>query len=170
MKRVLLGLMLILALVGSACAEETTATRSLKQVLDYFSAASRLNVRAANEALEKQNVTLQPELIRAADWRPALQHFCAANDLRIDERKLAERVLIVWQPVKVSLDVQNADVRSVIWSIAEQARINVVLDPDVKGEVTLKLKSVAWDTALNAVVRSVGLTAVQEEGVTRIKP
>lgn len=64
---------------------------------------------------------------------------------------------------KISCDFQKADIRDVIRSIAKVSGKNVVISDSVKGKITLKLKNVPWDQALDAVLSSRNL-AVEESG------
>lgn len=74
---------------------------------------------------------------------------------------------IVWRPplqapTRVSLDVHNADVRETLRLIAEVGGLNVVMDPDVKGTITLRLQEVPVEDALQIVLNATGLVQVCE--------
>jgi len=69
---------------------------------------------------------------------------------------------------RISLDLKDADIRDVIRTFGELARINVVIDPDVKGSVTVSLHDVRWEDALDVILRSNGLGAVSEGNLTRV--
>jgi type IV pilus assembly protein PilQ len=69
---------------------------------------------------------------------------------------------------RISLDLKDADIRDVIRTFGELARINVVIDPDVKGSVTVSLHDVRWEDALDVILRSNGLGAVSEGRLTRV--
>lgn len=56
----------------------------------------------------------------------------------------------------VSLDVQSADIRSVLRSLADYGGRNVITGPEVKGDVTVQLKNVEWDDALNIILAANG--------------
>ena len=58
---------------------------------------------------------------------------------------------------RINLEVAGAAVRTVLQSLADFAKINLVLPSDIGGKVTLKLRDVQWRQALEAVVRSQGL-------------
>ena len=69
---------------------------------------------------------------------------------------------------RMSLDVQGADVRTVLRSIAEFSGRNIVVGKDVKGQVSLQLKDVPWKDALTAVCRTQGLDSVEEGAILRV--
>jgi len=55
---------------------------------------------------------------------------------------------------RISLDFQNADLRDIVRIIGEVSDMNVVISDKVAGKVTLKLRDVPWDQALDAVLAS----------------
>jgi type IV pilus assembly protein PilQ len=69
---------------------------------------------------------------------------------------------------KMSLDFQGANVASVLRLIADTAGINMVFGKDVDGQVTMQLKDIPWDQALNIVLKTNGLGIKKEGGVYRI--
>jgi type IV pilus assembly protein PilQ len=58
---------------------------------------------------------------------------------------------------KLSLDFQNVDVRSVLKVIADFTGVNIVAADSVTGNVTIRLKDVPWDQALDIILRAKGL-------------
>ncbi len=68
----------------------------------------------------------------------------------------------------MNLDVQGADIRTVIRSIAEYGGANIVADRDVDGPVTVRLTQVPWRQALDIVCQSAGLVTLEAEGIIRI--
>jgi type IV pilus assembly protein PilQ len=68
----------------------------------------------------------------------------------------------------ISLDLKDADLRDVLLSFARISRSNIVIDPDVKGSVTVHLHDVPWDQALDLVVRSNGYASMREGNVVRV--
>jgi type IV pilus assembly protein PilQ len=62
---------------------------------------------------------------------------------------------------RMSLDVQGADVQTVLRSLAEFSGKNIVASKEVKGEVTLRLRNVPWRHALDIVLKSQGLGMVE---------
>lgn len=70
-----------------------------------------------------------------------------------------------------NLNFQAAEVRSVIRFLADYADVNVVVAPDVKGNVTISLTNVTWKDALEIIGRTYSLAVVEEpEGYIRILP
>src|SRR5262245_6840702 len=67
-----------------------------------------------------------------------------------------------------SLDVDGADLCTVLRAIAEFSGRNVVLGQNAKGVVRIQLKNVAWQDALKAVLRSNGLDYVEDGAIIRV--
>lgn len=61
---------------------------------------------------------------------------------------------------RIDLDVQDADIRNVLRLLAEVGGVNIVVNDQVKGKVTLRLKNVPWDQALDLLVSTYGLGMV----------
>lgn len=61
--------------------------------------------------------------------------------------------------VRVSLELQDADIHAALRFLAEAGDVNLVVGDEVKGTITVRLKDVAWEDALAAVLVSKGLVA-----------
>jgi type IV pilus assembly protein PilQ len=66
---------------------------------------------------------------------------------------------------RMSLDVQGAEVQTVLRSLSEFSGKNIVASKEVKGQVTLRLRNVPWRHALDIVLRAQGL-GMREQGQT----
>lgn len=71
---------------------------------------------------------------------------------------------------KIDLNFQNVSVRSVLQILAEVAQLNLVVDDQVEGEITLRLKHVPWDQALDIVLKTRGLDKRQVGNVLLVAP
>jgi len=73
---------------------------------------------------------------------------------------------------RVSLDVQGADIYTVLRSISEYSGVNIVMGYDVRSQVTepvaFHLENVAWGDALEMVLRSSHLWYREEAGIIRV--
>jgi type IV pilus assembly protein PilQ len=66
------------------------------------------------------------------------------------------------------MDVEGADIRTVVRAIAEFSGRNIVVANDVKATVHVSLRNVDWQDALRTILRSNGLDYVQEGGIIRV--
>src|SRR5258708_4177625 len=67
-----------------------------------------------------------------------------------------------------SLDVDGADLRTVLKAISEFSGRNIVVGQNVKASVKISIKNVAWQDALKAVLRSNGLDYIEDGAVIRV--
>jgi type IV pilus assembly protein PilQ len=70
----------------------------------------------------------------------------------------------------ITIDVKDADIHNVLRLFADVSDKNFVVGDDVKGTVTLKLKSVPWPDALQVVLQSKALGQVEDGNIIRIRP
>lgn len=68
----------------------------------------------------------------------------------------------------ISMDFQNADIRTVLRSFSVYSGRNIIASPEVEGEVTVFLEDVPWRAALDLVLRANGYGAKEEKGVIRV--
>lgn len=71
---------------------------------------------------------------------------------------------------RLSLNFQNIEVRAVLQLIADFTGINMVTSDSVTGNVTLRLKNVPWDQALDIILKTKGLAKRQKGNVMLIAP
>lgn len=71
---------------------------------------------------------------------------------------------------KLSLNFQNIEVRSLLQVIADFTNFNIVTSDTVTGSVTLRLKDVPWDQALDIVLEAKGLGMTRTGNVIRVAP
>lgn len=113
-------------------------------------------VRSANDApllLDEDAPTAAPPEARTVPQRFETRHIGSDAD------PAARR----FSGAPVDLDVKDADIHDVIRLLADVGHANIVVADDVSGKVTVKLKRVPWDQALDVVTRAKGL-AIERDG------
>ncbi len=68
----------------------------------------------------------------------------------------------------ISLDLKDADIKDVFRTISQLTQLNIVVDPEVRGTVTVQLEDVPWDQALDLILKQNGLGYVLENNIMRI--
>jgi type IV pilus assembly protein PilQ len=68
----------------------------------------------------------------------------------------------------ISLDLKDADIKDVFRTISQLTQLNMVVDPEVRGTVTVQLEDVPWDQALDLILKQNGLGYVLENNIMRI--
>ncbi|MCB1693940.1 MAG: type IV pilus secretin PilQ family protein [Pseudomonadales bacterium] len=71
---------------------------------------------------------------------------------------------------KLSLNFQDIEVRSVLQLIADFTDLNLVASDTVSGRITLRLKNVPWDQALDIILKAKGLDKRQAGNVLMVAP
>jgi type IV pilus assembly protein PilQ len=68
----------------------------------------------------------------------------------------------------ISLTLKDADIKDVLKTFSALTDLNIVIDPEVGGSVTVELRDVPWDQALDLILKINGLDWVLENNVMRI--
>ena len=71
---------------------------------------------------------------------------------------------------KLSLNFQNIEVRAVLQLLADFTGLNLVTSDTVQGNVTLRLKNVPWDQALDIILKTKGLAMRQNGNILLVAP
>ena len=87
-----------------------------------------------------------------------------------DPNKLVQGSKPGYAGEKLSLNFQNIDVRSVLQVVADFTGLNIITSDTVRGNLTLRLKDVPWDQALDIIMQSKGLTMRKTGNVIWVAP
>jgi type IV pilus assembly protein PilQ len=71
---------------------------------------------------------------------------------------------------RIDLDFRGADIHNILRLLSDVGQVNIVTSDDVKGEVTIKMKNVPWDQALDVILRAKLLGQVREGNLIRVAP
>jgi len=96
------------------------------------------------------------------------QFVLEVRPMKVDPNKLTQGP--GFQGEKLSLNFQNIEVRALLQVIADFTNFNVVTSDTVTGSVTLRLKDVPWDQALDIILQSKGLGVRKSGNVLWIAP
>lgn len=86
---------------------------------------------------------------------------------RPDEKKVDE---FGYSGEKLSLNFQNIEVRAALQVLADFTGLNFVISDTVRGSLTLRLKDVPWDQALDLIVDAKGLAVRRKGNVLTVAP
>lgn len=87
-----------------------------------------------------------------------------------DPTKLTQGSKFGYRGDKLSLNFQNVEVRTVLQVIAEFTGMNIITSDTVSGNLTLRLKDVPWDQALDIILQAKGLDQRKNGNVVWIAP
>ncbi len=71
---------------------------------------------------------------------------------------------------RIDLDFKGADIHNILRLLADVGGVNIVTSDDVRGEVTIKMRDVPWDHALDVVLRAKSLGQAREGNLIRVAP
>lgn len=69
---------------------------------------------------------------------------------------------------RITLDFQEANIKNLLRIIADVSDLNIITSESVKGKVTMKLKDVPWDLALDIILRNNKLGMVRTGNIIRV--
>lgn len=139
--------------------------RLLRDVVPNIRRMAGVNI-IIDERIVDETVTIDLEDV---EWRLALELVAEAAGCIVVE--VAGNVLKVEKPPRVYFAFENADIQKVIDTIAKISGANIVVAPEVQGNITLRLKNIPWRDALESAVKTLGFVVVEEDrGILRVVP
>ncbi|MBW1808857.1 MAG: AMIN domain-containing protein [Deltaproteobacteria bacterium] len=71
---------------------------------------------------------------------------------------------------RISLDFKEADIHNILRLISEVAKLNIITSDDVKGKITITMRNVPWDQALDIILKTKKLGKVRHGNIIRVAP
>jgi type IV pilus assembly protein PilQ len=71
---------------------------------------------------------------------------------------------------RIDLDLKDADIHNVLRLLADVGRVNVVTADNVQGTVTIRMRNVPWDQALDVILQAKSLGMVRQGNMIRVAP
>lgn len=71
---------------------------------------------------------------------------------------------------RIDLDLKDADIHNVLRLLADVGQVNIVTADNVTGSVTIRMRNVPWDQALDIVLQSKALGMVRQANMIRVAP
>ena len=127
------------------------------QTIDTFKIGNDIRI-AVTPTGDWDQLAYQSDNIFTLEIKPLSQEV-------IEKRKKEE-----FSGERLSLNFQDIEVRSVLQLIADFTNLNVVVSDSVSGNLTLRLKNVPWDQALDIILKTKGLGKRQTGNVLLIAP
>jgi len=136
--------------------------RNLSEVAQYLRDQSSSNIVVFPDA----DAPISLELTDVP-WREALEIAAESAGCVVEER--TGGILVVVKPQRVTYETKDTDIRAVIDLIAKLGGANIVVAPEVKGTLSLRLNDVPWRDALDVAVKTLGYVVVEENrGILRV--
>jgi len=141
----------------------------LRRRFDVTDFGTPVHSMTASQSGDRVRLTVEPR----GDWEHSAyqsdnQFVLEVRPLRVDPNKLTQGP--GYNGEKVSFNFQNIEVRALLQVIADFTQFNVVTSDTVGGSITLRLKDVPWDQALEIILQAKGLGLRKSGNVLWIAP
>lgn len=148
---------------------KTSLPEGLRRRLDVSDFGTPVQSVTTSQAGDRVRMVVTP----TGNWEHSAYQSDNQFVLEIREQKLDPSKLTQgpgYNGEKLSLNFQNIEVRSLLQVIADFTNFNVVTSDSVSGAVTLRLKDVPWDQALDIILQAKGLGMRKSGNVLWIAP
>lgn len=147
----------------------STLPESLRRRLDVSDFGSPVQAISTTQSGDRVRMVVEPRgAWEHSAYQTDTQFVLEVRPVKMDPNKLTQGP--GYQGEKLSLNFQNIEVRSLLQVIADFTNFNVVTSDTVTGNVTLRLKDVPWDHALDIILQAKGLGMRKSGNVLWIAP
>jgi type IV pilus assembly protein PilQ len=147
----------------------STLPDSLRRRLDVTDFGTPVKTVSSFQSGDRVRMVVEPTgAWEHSAYQTDNQFVLEVRPVKIDPHKLTQGP--GFQGEKLSLNFQNIEVRALLQVIADFTNFNVVTSDTVTGTVTLRLKDVPWDQALDIIMQSKGLGVRKNGNVLWIAP
>jgi type IV pilus assembly protein PilQ len=149
----------------------TTLPDKLRKRLDVNDFATPVTSISTFQQGENVRMVIEPKgLWEHNAYQTDTQFVVEVKPVQYDPNKLIQGSRQGFRGEKLSLNFQNVDVRSVLNVIADFTDLNIITSDTVQGNLTLRLKDVPWDQALDIIMQTRGLDMRKNGNVVWIAP
>ncbi len=142
----------------------------LRRRLDVADFGSPVQTITTSPQGENVRMVIEPKgLWEHSAYQSDAQLVIEVKPIKEDANKLTQGTQ-GYRGEKLSLNFQNVEVRAVLQVIADFTGLNIITSDSVNGNLTLRLKDVPWDQALDIVMQSKGLDMRKNGTVLWIAP
>lgn len=147
----------------------STLPDALRRRLDVTDFGTPVQSVTATQSGDRVRLTIDPRgAWEHSAYQSDNQFVLEVRPQKIDPNKLTQGP--GYSGEKLSLNFQNIEVRALLQVIADFTNFNVVTSDTVTGNVTLRLKDVPWDQALDIILQAKGLGLRKSGNVIWIAP
>lgn len=148
---------------------KTALPEGLRRRLDVADFGTPIQAVTTSQTGDKVRMVVEPTgLWEHSAYQSDNQFVLEVRPLKEDTSKLTQGS--GYNGEKLSLNFQNIEIRSLLQVIADFTNFNVVTSDTVTGSVTLRLKDVPWDQALDIILQAKGLGMRKTGNVLLIAP
>lgn len=150
---------------------DTDLPSTLQQRLDVIDFATPVQYIDTTQSGDRVRLAISP----IGDYEYLAYH--AGNSYTIEVKEVpkeetaaAKKDQFGYSGERLSLNFQDIEVRAVLQLIADFTSLNMVTSDSVQGNLTLRLKNVPWDQALDLILKTKGLAMRKSGNVIMVAP
>jgi type IV pilus assembly protein PilQ len=148
---------------------KTALPEGLRRRLDVADFGTPVQTVTTYQVGDKVRMVVEPKgAWEHSAYQSDNQFVLEVRQQKVDAGKLTQGT--GYNGEKLSLNFQNIEIRSLLQVIADFTNFNIVTSDSVTGSVTLRLKDVPWDQALDIILQSKGLGMRKNGNVLVIAP
>ncbi len=148
---------------------KTSLPENLRRRLDVTDFGTPVRTVSAVQSGDKVRMVIEPTGVwEHSAYQTDNQFVLEVRPQKVDPNKLTQGP--GYSGEKLSLNFQSIEVRALLQVIADFTNFNVVTSDTVTGNVTLRLKDVPWDQALDIILQAKGLGVRKNGNVLWIAP
>ena len=148
---------------------KTSLPGNLKRKLDVADFATPVQILDTFEMGENVRLIIEPKNMWEYSAYQADNKFIIEIKQVIEDKK-TEKARLGYTGEKLTLNFQNITVREALSVIADFTNFNIVISDTVTGSLTLRLKDVPWDQALDIILQAKGLDKRINGNVMQVAP
>ena len=149
----------------------TSLPRNLVRRLDVSDFGTPVRYVDTFEQAGNARIVVEPRgLWEYSAYQTDTQFILEVKPVKEDPNKLVQSSTPGYSGEKLSLNFQNVEVRAVLQVIADFTGLNIITSDTVGGNLTLRLKDVPWDQALDIILQAKGLSKRKSGNVVLIAP
>ncbi|MBY0579518.1 MAG: type IV pilus secretin PilQ [Burkholderiales bacterium] len=150
---------------------KTKLPRNFERRLDVIDFGTPVNTIDTYAQGDNVKMVIEPKgLWEQSAYQTDTKFILEIRPVTVDPNKLVQGTRPGYSGDKLSLDFRNTDVRSLLFAIADFTGLNIVISDTVSGNLTLRLKDVPWDQALDIILEQKGLGMRKVGNVVMIAP
>jgi type IV pilus assembly protein PilQ len=150
---------------------KTTLPRNLERRLDVGDFATPVvSVDTFSQGGNTRMVIEPKGLWEHSAYQTDNRFIIEIKPIQEDPNKLTQGTRAGYKGEKLSLNFQNVEVRAVLQVIADFTGLNIITSDTVTGSLTLRLKDIPWDQALDIIMQTKGLDMRKNGNVVLIAP
>src|SRR5690349_11021515 len=149
----------------------TNVPRNLVRRLDVGDFGTPVRFVDTFEQSGNARMVIEPRgLWEYSAYQTDTQFIVEVKPVKEDPNRLVQSATPGYAGEKLSLNFQNVEVRAVLQVIADFTGLNIITSDTVGGNLTLRLKDVPWDQALDIILQAKGLSKRKNGNVVLIAP